>query len=122
MRVLTALALIIVLFSACTPADNNATPVPTATAGLSGSVDIVYPPDGSTVYAESLSLRGTAQGLANNTFTIEVVGVDDEIIARSSVTATDGQWAVELPHSYTGEPVEVSIYALPSDTDLTSDL
>jgi hypothetical protein len=103
MRVLTALALIIVLFAACTPADNNAPPVPTATAGLSGSVDIVYPLDGSTVYAESLSLRGTAQGLANNTFTLEVVGVDDEIIARSSVTATDGQWAVEPESDLTSE-------------------
>ncbi len=118
MRVLTLLVLIVML-AACTLSESN---VPTATPGLMGSVDIVYPPDGTTVYAEALSLRGTAQGLAGNTFTVEVVGVDDEIIARSSVTVTDGQWAVELPHGYGGEPMEVSIYALPSDVDLTSDL
>jgi hypothetical protein len=119
MRVFTTLALILLLLAACTSADSNA---PTSVPGLTGSVDLVYPLDGTTVYAEALSLRGTAQGLPNNTFTLEIVGVDDEIIARSSVVVTDGQWSVELPHSYTGEPIEVSIYAIPSDVDLTSEL
>jgi hypothetical protein len=123
MRVLTTLALTLFLLTACNLTDNNApNNAPTSPPGLTGSVDIAYPIDGTTVYAEALLMRGTASGLPNNTFTLEIVGVDDEIIARSSVTMTDGQWMVELPHSYTGEPIEVSIYAIPSDPDLTSDL
>ncbi|MFN8375852.1 MAG: Gmad2 immunoglobulin-like domain-containing protein [Anaerolineae bacterium] len=118
MRVLTIFALIF-LMAACTAAPAAG---PTATPGLTGRVDIVYPPNGTTVYAEALTLRGTAQGLASNSFILEVVGVDDEIIARSTVTVTDGQWAVELPHNYSGEPIETAIYALPPDADLTSEL
>jgi hypothetical protein len=117
MRRLTLCALILIISAACTPVDSSA---PTTAPTLTGSVDILSPLAGTTVYAEVLLVRGTAQGLPNNTFTLEVVGIDDEIIARSTVIVSDGQWSVELPHSYSGEPMEVSLYALPSDADLTS--
>ncbi|NWF67830.1 MAG: hypothetical protein HXY40_01970 [Chloroflexi bacterium] len=115
MRAVVMLALMALLVAACSPAASGPTPLP----GLTGSVMITYPPDGTTVYAEAIYVQGSAQGVPNNTFALEVVGADDQIIARSTVIVTDGQWTVELPHTYTGEPMEATIYAIPDNTDLS---
>jgi hypothetical protein len=118
MRSLLTLVLILSMTTACSLSESSA---PTSAPGLIGSVTINYPQDGTTVYAEMIYIQGTAEGLPNNTFTMEVVSVDDTIIARVTTTVTDGNWIVELPHQYTGEPVEVTIYAIPTDGDVATD-
>ncbi len=81
-------------------------------------VTIDHPPNSAVIYAEVLFIGGSiAQDTA---FTLQIMTVDDEIIAETQVNATAGNWTVELMHGYTGDPTEVVIQAMQDDTLLAS--
>jgi hypothetical protein len=121
MRFFTAFLLIIGLTSACAP--NTPAPTPTATTpALVGSVDIQYPQDGSTIYSELLVVSGTGEGLPGDQFRLVLAGADDSIIAQNTVVVdSDSPWQIEIPHGYSGDPMEVSILALPLDENTAAD-
>lgn len=111
----------VAFLSACSPATPAATPTAT-TPALVGSVDIQYPEDGTTIYSEVLYVSGTSEGLPGDMFRLQVVGADDAIIAQNTIVAdSDGPWQIEIPHGYSGEPVEATIYAVPADETVPGD-
>lgn len=106
--------------SACSPA----APLPTATStipALEGNVDILYPQDGSVIYSVTLTISGTATA---SDFALKLVGPDEKAIAQATIQAQAEDWQVEIVHSYTGEPIEVNILAVPidSNSDLDYDI
>lgn len=116
---LMVLSLVAALCVACTPSANVA--APPSTPALSGSVDILFPQDGTIIYSELIYLSGTAQGLPSEGFRLRLLDTAENAIAEATVQPQDGQWSVELPHNYTGDPTEVIILALPVDTTLSGD-
>lgn len=101
----------LLIATACSPA----VPQPTITPSiptLEGSVDILYPEDGSIIYSEALTISGTA---TTSDFTLKLIGPDEQVIAQ--VAGQAGDWKVELIHAYNGEPIEVNILAVPIDTE-----
>jgi len=119
MRQITLLLMLLSLLSACSSADNDSSngnsPAP---ASFSGEVDIIYPTNGTVVYAETLTITGTLFGADSQAITLQLVNPDGEAIAEASITAQTGDWQVELPHGYTGEPTEITIRAIPSGSDV----
>jgi hypothetical protein len=118
---LIALALV----TACRPEVLSPTPTTNTSASpLSGNVTIITPAEGSMIYSEILYLSGTANGVPGDRITLIVTGPDGETLAQADTTIKAGQWQVELPHRYNGEPTEVTIRVLPartsSDTDYTN--
>jgi hypothetical protein len=88
-------------------------PVSAVTPAPSSVVNFSYPPEGTIVYADKVYLSGTAQNIT--TFHLQLIGTDKNVLARATVQVKDGQWQVEVPHTYMGEPTEVTIFALPAD-------
>ena len=117
MRQITLLLMLLSLLSACssTGDDNSNENSP---ASFSGEVDIIYPTNGTVVYAETLTITGTLFGADSQAITLQLVNLDGEAIAEASLTAQTGDWQVELPHGYTGEPTEITIRAIPSGSDV----
>jgi len=107
----------ILLLSACGGTTDGASTQPTATPMLTGSIDILYPQTGTIVYAESLYLSGTVADVEQLTFTLQVIGADEQIIAQTNVDTPAGDWQIELIHGYTGEPTEATIRAIPLTGD-----
>lgn len=99
--------------SACAPAlPENATP--SAPPLAAGTVDIDTPQTGSIFYAEVLYLAGSAANLPPEGFRLRLVTADDTRLAETMVQPDDdGRWSLELRHGYSGDPIEVSILALP---------
>ncbi len=118
MRRLIILLLGIQLLIACSPSDPAQTPIPTVPP-LEGNVSIEMPLDGAVIYSEVFVLRGTAQGV--DTFQLLITDTADETIARAMVDVEDGQWAVNIPHTYNGEPTEAIISALPTNASVAGD-
>jgi hypothetical protein len=106
---------ILLILCAC-----NVTPQSTPT--IIGGVDIVYPQDGSIIYAEQLFVSGTASDIPGDSFALQLIGPDGSIIGRYPVAMSAGEWQVELPHGYIGEPIEVNIFAVPQNGNLPSDV
>jgi hypothetical protein len=88
---------------------------------LEGHVDIVYPMSGSIIYSETLYLQGTAEELPEAGFLLQVIAPDDSVLAQSVIQSENGQWSVELAHTYTGDPTEVNIIAKSTDTTILGD-
>lgn len=108
------------LLVACRPAaapPDAATLEPTQVP-LSGSIAITTPAEGAVIYAELITLAGTASDLPENAFNLVLTGPDGERIAGTTVRDASPSWHIELMHTYTGEPIEVTISAHP--LDLTS--
>ncbi|MGQ9887825.1 MAG: hypothetical protein ACUVSX_04975 [Aggregatilineales bacterium] len=75
---------------------------------------ITHPPAGANIYAEVMYLAGTAPALSDERFVLRLVGPDGDVISSHIVDAQqDGEWQIELLHSYSGEPIEVVVEALP---------
>jgi len=108
---------LLLLLSACSPSALLPTPSPTPPA-LEGSVDILYPQDGSIIYSEALTLSGTAS--ASN-FALKLVAPDEQVIAETTIQTQGDEWTVELIHNYAGEPIEVNILAVPVDATITTE-
>jgi hypothetical protein len=104
---------LLTLLAACGPVTPVATPMPT-TPAVTGTVEIEYPPAGTVVYSEVLQLSGMAQGVPDNQFAIQLTGADEKSMGRATAQVNpDGTWTVEMVPGYTGEPMEVTILALP---------
>lgn len=119
---LIMLCCIISFVVACTPSDTApaTTPIPTAVP-LQGQVSITSPTNGSVLYSEVIYLNGTASDLADGPFQLVVVGVEDDVIAETTIQPEDGTWTTELIHGYTGDPAEVTILARSADTTIAGD-
>lgn len=103
---------ILLLFLAACQGDSNqpsATEPPPA-----ASITIDSPQDGTVVYAETLYITGQTGSTAQN-LKIELVDIDDNVIAETTVNAQPGGWQIELPHGYTGDPSEVIVRAVNAD-------
>jgi len=81
---------------------------------FNGEVDIVYPSNGTVIYAEAITVSGTMFGADQQTFTVELIDPDDAVIASADVQTQEGDWRVEIAHNYTGDPSEVTVRAVPS--------
>lgn len=116
--IITILTMIVI---ACTPSDSddNATIEPTQTI-LQGNVDITSPLSGAIIYAETIFLSGTASDIPDEGFQIQLLAPDDSVVAEATVQPTDGTWAVEVVHNYTGDPTEVNIIAKSVDANNAS--
>lgn len=112
--------LMLLVFVACTPSDteNNAT-LEATQATLQGTVDIMSPLSGAIIYAETIFLSGTATDVPDEGFQIQLIAPDDSVVAEATVQPTDGQWAVDIVHNYTGDPTEVNIVAKSVDSTNT---
>jgi hypothetical protein len=116
----------LLLLAACTanPATQEAGEIatlPPTTSQLQGNVDIVYPISGSIIYTEALWLEGTAENVPTDGFMIQVIAPDDTVLAQSIVVPQDGQWQIEIPHNYNGDPSEATIIAKSIDTSIAGD-
>ena len=115
--------IVMALLVACRPA--VVTPItltiePTG-AALIGSVEIMTPLEGSVIYSELIALSGVASDLPGDVFALTLTGPDGEHIAGTTVRGASGSWSIELAHTYTGEPLEVTISARPFDTTVTGE-
>jgi hypothetical protein len=114
MRRLFFLLTIITLVSACgtdnTPAEP---PVPTEPP-LIGGVDITSPKLGSVIYAETLFVTGTIEGV--DAFRLHISTLNGDILFDGSISGVDGHWSREIVHNYNGEPVEAIILAKSTDS------
>jgi hypothetical protein len=112
MRALTLVILLTLILSACqSTAEPTTTPEPT----LQGTVNITTPISGSVIYAESLWIEGNAENVPADGIKIRVVTAEDTLLAETTVQPEAGKWQVEVVHGYTGDPTEVSIYAMSPD-------
>jgi hypothetical protein len=114
MVIRTLVSPLVLLLTSC-----DLTSSPVATPNMPGSVEITYPLDGAVIYADQLYAAGTASGLTENSFALQLVGTDGSILARYSVPARGGEWRAELAHGYSGEPIVVNVLAVPESADLT---
>jgi len=113
----TLVMTMLLIFCGCTVA-----PQVTPTPEITGSVDIVYPQDGSIIYAEQLFLSGTASDIPGDTFALQLIGPDGSVVGRYPVQTSAREWQVEIPHGYSDEPIEVNIFAVPEAGNIPSDV
>lgn len=118
MRRFIPLAVLLMILTACSSGGDDDTKPSDNPASFSGEVDIIHPLDGTVIYAESMVITGTLFGSESQTFTLQLVNPDDEIIAEAPLTASRGDWEVEIPHGYTGDPTAITIRAVPENADL----
>jgi hypothetical protein len=112
MRSITLIAILTLILAACqSTAEPTATPEPT----LQGTVNITTPISGSVIYAEALWIEGSAENVPADGIKIRVVTAEDTLLAETTVQPEAGKWQVEVVHGYTGDPTEVSIYAMSLD-------
>lgn len=117
---------LIFLLAACAPTptqspEGGIVTLAPSTSQLQGNVDIVYPISGSIIYSEALYLQGTAENTPADGFMLQVIAPDDTVLAQSIVVPQEGQWSVELPHNYTGDPSEATIIAKAIPSDILGD-
>lgn len=112
------LTVILVLAAACTPTSTGAPPTHT----FETFVTIEAPRIGTVIYSGTIYVAGTTNNSMNDAFQIEVITANGDVIAESTVTPIDGQWNVQLPHAYTGDPTEVTIIASVSDGETSAEL
>lgn len=104
---------------ACSPANTpQVTNQPTQDPSLTGNVTISTPASSTIIYSETVHLAGQASGIPDNQFQIQLVGPDDDVYATASALIDpSGNWRVEMPHGYSGEPVEITVNAVPVGAD-----
>lgn len=103
------------LLAACaSDAAPQATRQPTMPV-LIGQVTIDAPLTGSSIYAETLSIRGSANDLPPEGFMLRVVTASDDVLAATRIQPDGANWGLDLVHGYTGDPTEVSIIAEPAN-------
>lgn len=110
--------LALLLAAACTPTPSATQPTDT----FETFVTIESPRIGTVIYSGTIYVAGTTNESMNDAFQIEVITGNSDVIARSIVTPIDGQWDVQLPHAYTGDPTEITIIASVSDGETSAEL
>lgn len=86
-----------------------------ASSPLDGRVTLTGPPDGAVIYASALRVSGTLADVDEKVLLVRLSDPDATVISEASVNAEAGDWAIELVHDYSGEPVEVLVEVLPAD-------
>lgn len=120
MRLLPVFALLVAIVAACGPAAN----APTATPEIptpQGQVVIENPANGSIIYAETLTVSGTASDLPDDTFRLILRAPDDTVVTEADVTVIDNRWQTEFVHEHEGDPAEMMLIAAPTDATITGD-
>jgi len=108
------LVLVSMLTSCTASVETPVTPTPIA------SVNFDTPQMGTIIYSDTIYASGTATGL-NEDFILRVISADQEKIAEVIVSPEGGTWEIQIPHSYTGDPTEITLIALPfTSDDITS--
>ncbi len=107
-------ALFFILLAGC-----SVVPAPTATPNP-GSVTIQTPQTGAMIYSPTLYLSGAAN-LPSNQFRLTVINALDETLLDTLITVQDGRWSYDMPNAPTGDPIEVTISALPATGGLDLD-
>ncbi|MCA9894705.1 MAG: hypothetical protein KC615_17080 [Anaerolineae bacterium] len=111
-------AVILAIASACTPTPPAVAP----TSQFDTFVTIDLPRIGTIIYADTIYVAGTSNASMEDGFLIQVITANSDVIADGSVQPTDGHWDVQLPHSYTGDPTEITIVASLSDGQTSAEL
>jgi hypothetical protein len=106
----------IIILSAC-GADTPAEPPTPTEPPLIGAVQITSPKLGSVIYAETLYISGTIQGV--DAFTLHIETVTGETLFNGEITGVNGHWNREIIHGYTGEPIEAIIQAKSTDSHVS---
>lgn len=108
------LAIIILIVSACGAGDAVPDVPPTPTEPpLIGGVDIFSPQLGSIIYAETLAVGGSIDGVDAFRLTIETV--NDDPLFDGIINNVNGSWQSEIIHGYQGEPIEAILTARSTD-------
>lgn len=92
--------------AACMATSTDTPPIET-----SASVTINAPSIGTVIYSDRIYVAGTADALPENNFQLEVATVADEVLGEAIIEPQNGEWNVQLPHNYTGDPTEITIRA-----------
>lgn len=90
------------------------TPVPTPTAPVRGSVSLLVPQPGTTYYAETLTVRGTASDLPATGFVLRLLLNNTDTAMLLSVTPQGNEWSVLIPFERT-EPAALLLRAESTD-------
>lgn len=106
---------LLLFVAACTGDSSAPSPTPQPPEA---HISIDFPQDGTIVYAETLYIAGQS-GDPAQPFQIELINIDDTVIAETTVNPQSGEWQIEVPHGYTGDPSEVIIRAVPTDESST---
>jgi hypothetical protein len=75
-------------------------------------VDVLAPQLGDEIGGDEIQVHGRASGLAERTFTVELVGGDGAVITSAAVTLPPGYVADDLPWSAALQPGEATGSAL----------
>jgi hypothetical protein len=119
------LLLLVFALAGCTggsPAAPTPTPPPSTSTGV---VTITQPQSGAIIYGPTVYLAGTAENVPGNRFRLTAMTADDQPLFDTSIIVENGQWSYEAPNTRTGDPVELTISALPDkasgpDLDIVS--
>jgi hypothetical protein len=114
--------LFVLALAGCTgaPAAPTSTPLP-----ITGTVTITQPQTGAIIYGPTVYLAGTAENVPTGKFRLTAMTADDQPLFDASITVENGAWSYEAPNTRTGDPVELTISALPNgetgpDLDIVS--
>lgn len=115
MRRLSFLLMLPVLISlaACATGSSNG-PTPT-TPPFTSEVTVTRPQPGTVIYAEVLHVAGMVNGDDTQTLVIDL-SKTGESLAQMTLDAAPGDWSLELPHDYAGQPVAVELIVRPAGT------
>jgi hypothetical protein len=76
------------------------------------------PADGTVIYSELLYASGVVQREARSGFRLALVDAAEQTIAETVIYPDEhATWRVELPHTYQGEPSEMTLLGLPLDAE-----
>jgi len=107
-------ALLMVLLAACGGGEDDPEGFTRATATFepgASTVDILFPQNGTVIYAEAVTVSGRLVGQPQQ-FTVQVVDLDENILVESTLDEQPGDWLVEMIHGYSGDPSELEIRAI----------
>ncbi len=114
MSKLISFMIVMLFISACSSgvAVPDAPPQPTEPP-LVGGVSIASPQLGSIIYAETLAISGSMDGVEAFRLTIETATKD--LLFDGIINSVDGSWQTEIVHGYQGEPTEAILTARSTD-------
>ncbi len=118
---LIVIALLTACRSAAAPTAPAAVTLELSPAALTGSIEIQTPQQGSVIYSELITVSGIAADLPGDAFALTLTGPDGEHLTGATLRGASGSWHIELAHTYTGEPLEITVTAHPLDPTVTGE-
>lgn len=108
------LSLVILIAAACGGNGDTDAPTEAPDTPEASGVIIAAPQAGTIIYAEMAFISGEVLE-AEQTFRVELVDTEDNVIAETTLTESPGIWTAELEHGYDGDPTEITIRAVSED-------